>query len=64
MYENSGLSVRKLRNTHGVATQLARSATDISEIARVTRHRSLQTARGYVEEEERKTTSALLKLDL
>ncbi len=48
----------------GIATQLARSTTDISEIAKVTRHKSLQTARGYVEEEQRKATSALLKLDL
>lgn len=48
----------------GIATQLARSTADISEIAKVTRHKSLQTAKGYVEEEQRKTTSALLKLDL
>lgn len=48
----------------GIATQLARSKADISEIAKVTRHKSLQTVKGYVEEEERKTTSALLNLDL
>lgn len=48
----------------GIATQLARNAADISEIAKVTRHKSLNTARGYVEEEQRKTTSALLNLDL
>lgn len=48
----------------GIATQLPRSTTDISEIAKVTRHKSLQTVKGYVEEEQRKTTSALVKLDL
>jgi hypothetical protein len=37
---------------------------DLSAIATVTRHKSLQTVKGYVEEEERKTTSALLNLEL
>ena len=48
----------------GIATQLAMSKADISEIAKVTRHKSLQTVKGYVDEEARKTTSALLGLDL
>lgn len=48
----------------GIATQLARSKAGISEIAAVTRHKSLQTVKGYVDEEERQTTSALLNLDL
>ena len=48
----------------GIATQLARSKVDLSAIATVTRHKSLQTVKGYVEEEERKTTSALLNLEL
>lgn len=48
----------------GIATQLAKAKADISEIAKVTRHKSLQSARVYVDEEERKSTSALLNLDL
>ncbi len=48
----------------GIATQLAQKTTDISEIAKVTRHKSLQTVKGYVDEEQHKSTSALLNLDL
>lgn len=48
----------------GIATQLAKDKADISEIAKVTRHKSLQTVMAYVDEEERKSTSALLNLDL
>ena len=48
----------------GIATQLAHAKADISEIAKVTRHKSLQTVKGYIDEEQRKSTSALLNLDL
>ena len=48
----------------GIATQLAHAKADISEIAKVTRHKSLQTVKGYIDEEQRKSTSALLGLDL
>ncbi len=48
----------------GIATQVAQSKADIPDIAKVTRHQCLQIVKGCVVEEQRKTTSALLGLDL
>ncbi|MGD9795340.1 MAG: tyrosine-type recombinase/integrase [Acidimicrobiia bacterium] len=48
----------------GVATELAHNGADIRQIAQVTGHKSLEVARGYVEEVEKWTTNPLRGLDM
>lgn len=48
----------------GIATQLAKSKVGASQIAEVTRHKSLQSVKGYVDDELLRAHSALQSLGL